>query len=258
MLRYIDATKPTWPYKESHKAYPEESWDLSLGYEGARTLARDGWKEGARNFTTNLASLPAINTDNEWRHDVAGYRVDVPRFCAGLPNHMVSQKRNKGATPIVTIVVATCGNCNQRAQYMSNYGIAVARYVDELEQSGTSVELLTAFTTNIKGDLTCEMVTIKEAGDILDYGTISFAVGHPAFFRRLGFALRERLPKGIKTSAGYGNTRTVTADDIANLGRPAFRLNGMPNSNGIAKTVQSALAHIAREIAEQSQDELAA
>jgi hypothetical protein len=153
---------------------------------------------------------------------------------------------DNGATPIVTLALSTAINCSGNAECMANYGTAVARYVDELEASGKSVELVAGLCTTLNGHKIAFTWTVKRADDIMDLANVAFSVAHPAMLRRLGFALIERIPAEYGSAPGYGQARTLITDDLPDEFAAAHILTGMKQANTIAQTVPDALAAIAK------------
>jgi hypothetical protein len=249
LQRYIDDTVRVWPYQESVTTKPEMSWDLNTDYSKSLLLARDGWQDGAQDFATGLDHLAPLYPTPEWTNDVAGYFPDVARFCAGMPDCMVTPYMpDNGQQPVVTLAISTAINSSGNAECMANYGTALARYVDELEASGTRVELVAGLCTTMNSHTIAFTWTVKRADDIMDLANVAFSIAHPAMLRRLGFALIERIPAEYGNSSGYGKARTLTASDLPDVFRDAAILTGMKQANSIARTVPDALAAIAKEI----------
>lgn len=243
LQRYIDATPRLWSYRESVNASPSARWDLHTNYEGALKLARDGWQEGARRLASGLASLPAIQTMPETAYAMAGYLPEVGRYCAGMPDNMITWNEDQGAKPVITLGVAISANCGTDANAMSNYGLAIARYTDELEARGYRVEISAAMVCHIDGTRVVHSWTVKEAGDAMNLADVAFSIGHPAAFRRLCFALIERTP--VRECGSYGYPKDLEPGDLPN---PAIILNGMRSVNDHSRTYEGALAHVGKII----------
>lgn len=247
--RYIENTPRTWNLRDSEdEGQRSQSWDLNAGYRGALKLARDGWREGAKSLHNGLVHLPAIDTVQDWHFDVAGQIPDVGRYCAGMPDNMIhyTDDPDNGSHPIITLCVPVNATANVKAQNMSNFGLAVARYVDELEAAGKRVELLACIVSLVSRVRVAHIWTVKRANEHMDLESVAFSLGHPAAFRRLGFALRERSP--VPTDPSYGYSKDMCLDDVIDPTPGAIILNGMKDANNVADTQERALAHVRAQL----------
>lgn len=249
VAHYIAATPRRWR-SESSKGrtgeYGKYAWTLGASYDDALKLARDGWQEGAKRMATGLVRLPAIDSVPDYVFDVAGYLPDVGRYCAGMPDNMLRYPDEEmGSKPVLTLAVNVCANWTTNADYMANFGLAVARYVDELEASGYRVELL-AGTVTTDGTRVVNVWTVKRAADAMNLASVAFSIGHPAAFRRLGFALLER--SAVPQMPGYGVAVDLKLSDIIDATAGCIVLNGMKDANSIARTPEDALAFIGKQI----------
>lgn len=247
LQRWIEDTPRTWSTRSSVRDTPSKSWDLKAGYEGALEYARDGWQQGAATIAQGLARLPAIDNEPDWRYDVAGYLPDVGRFCAGMPDNMVHFNSDDfGAKPIITLAVPVNALGMVSGEHMSNFGLAIARYVDELEAGGYRVEVHGVICSQLRSDRVCHSWIVKEAHHAMNLASVAFSLGHPAMFRRLGFALRERTP--VATVPGYGQSIDVRLSDLIDPTPGTIILNGMKDAASIARTPANALEHVRKQI----------
>lgn len=241
-IQWVDSTPRTWPYKSSQADGRQYSWDLNAGYEGALKLARDGWQEGAQSMANALVRLPAIDTVPELSHAVAGFLPDVGRYCTGMPDCMWNLDEQQGSKPVLSLAVEVSANCNIDAQAMSNYGLAIARYVDEMESAGMRVEVIAAICANENGERLVYSWTVKDAGDAMNLADMAFSIGHPACFRRIGFAMIER--SDAKPCSSYGYAEAIKASDFD---VPVICLRGIASANSHSRTPESALENL-REV----------
>lgn len=252
--QFVRNTPRIWSVDHSKANTASRSWDLCAGFDGAVNMAINGWLEGAERVQDALKEFPPKTPAPDTRTDVYGFRPHVPRFCAGAPDSMVrhSPKADNGNGPVLTLIVPVNASCNTDAVYMANFGIAVAQYVNQLEMSGTRVELMACICNNWTYMNPASLRhsfswTIKNADQPLDLAVIAFAIGHPAMWRRLGFAVMERTP--IKESSCYAYSQIpATLADIINAPVGAVILNGMQEAARYAATPAKALAHITKEI----------
>jgi hypothetical protein len=154
---------------------------------------------------------------------------------------MWNLNEQEGGKPVITLAVQINARSDVSAQCMSNYGLAIARYVDEMEAAGYSVEVIAAMCTTIKGDRLVQGWTVKNAGEPMNLPDMAFSIGHPAAFRRLGFALRERSE--ARPCSSYGQPGTLAATDFD---FPVIALTGMPSADSHSRTPESALENLKR------------
>jgi len=245
---YINAMPRTWDCRDSETATPETAWDLKAGYAGAVDMARFGWIEGAQKTQAALKRLRPYTPKPRLRNDVYGFRPNVPRYCAGAPDCMVRNAPNgrEGSGRALTLAIPVNALASVSAVHMANFGTAVARYINQLEAENVRVEVIGMIVSNVRGQRVAHSWTLKRASQPLDLAVLSFSIGHPAMFRRLGFALRER--SHAPCDPGYGSTVPATAGDLINAPAGVVVLNGMAQASTVAKTPEDALAYISKAI----------
>jgi hypothetical protein len=252
VVDYINATPRNWSIKSSEAGDRDYSWDLSAGYQGACKLASLGWQQGARNLATGLERLRPQATAHYKRYAVSGQRLSVVRYVTGNPRCMVKKATDQNAKPAIRLAVNVCANAGTTAENMSNYGLAIASYVEQLEQAGYKVEVLAVIPDKLDAQRIKRAVyswTVKGLYDRMNFSDMAFSIGHPACFRRLGFALIERTPS--ETVYGYGAASDIKPTDLPDGNY--IILNGMPQSNQHSTTPEKALSHIAKVISEAMQ-----
>ena len=242
--RWVDETPATWTYNSSKSARASQSWDLNCGYDGAVQLAKQGWREGAERASASLNAMVPVAYTRATVNDFYGMRPNVPRHCAGAPNAMIRRRREAthANRPVVSLVVPICANAGTEAEPMSNFGIGVARLIHTLEHAGTRCEVAATVALNVSGWRLCFAFRVKYADQPLDLSVLSYAIGHPAMFRRLCFALIERCP--AKQDWGYGRQADTKPSDVLGLAKSAIILNGIDNANTVAVTPDAAVQYI--------------
>jgi hypothetical protein len=239
-VAWIDATPATWTgQKESKTARASTDWDLRLGYEGALKLAREGWADGATRMANAIATLPALESVSRVGYSVAGGSPSIGRYCSGNPLHMRTRKREHGHKPAITLAVNVVANQSGRAECMSNYGLAIARYTDQLELAGYPVEVVAVCMSQQSGRRVAHSWTVKEQGHAMNLADMAYSIGHPGCFRRLGFAAFERSP--VPECWGYGCAVQIESGDLPSQYRDAILLNGIGSANYHSATPDSAL-----------------
>lgn len=257
MSEWIDRTPKTWTNADSsHAEGCDYRWDLNAGYDGACELARLGWIEGAERAQEALKAFAPQTPKPDTRTDVYGFRPHVPRFCAGAPDSMIRHTNvaENGSGRVLSLIVPINASAATDARYMANFGVGVAQYVNQLETDGTRVEVIGCFVNSWDRPserserdwrVTFSWV-IKNADQPLDLAVMAFSVGHPAMFRRIGFALLERCAAPYHYAYAY--SANAKAEDIINAPPGAVVLNGMKDANTCAKTPEKALEFIRAQI----------
>jgi hypothetical protein len=261
LAQFVANTPRVWSVNSSEDNAPSHSWDLSAGFDGAVAMARDGWIEGAQAVQEALKAFTPKTPAPDTKVDFYGFRPHVPRFCAGAPDSMIRHAKPPpmGQGRVLTLVVPVNAQCSTAAVHMRNFGIAVAQYVNQLETEGTRVELIGCICNNWEYMQTRSLRhsfawTIKNADQPLDLAVVAFAIGHPAMWRRLGFAVMERTP--IKESRVYGYSQIpATADDIINAPPGTVILNGMQKAYEFARTPEAALTYVTKQIDKAIQEQ---
>lgn len=245
---YINNTRRTWHTESSRAHPPGPDWDLSAGYDAAVEMARFGWLEGAEKAQEALKVFSPNTPQPDTKTDVYGYRPHVPRFCAGAPDNMIrhAPKPSMGCGKVLTLIVPVNCLAQVTAQAMANFGTAVAQYVNQLETDGTRVELIGCIVSEVSGWRVSHSWTVKYADQPLDLAVVAFTIGHPAMFRRLGFALRERCAAPVDYSMGFSEKPKL--DDVINAPPGAIILDGMREADKHAPTPKKALAYVSAQI----------
>jgi hypothetical protein len=247
MGAWIERTPRQWTCKDSVTAFPAQAWDLGAGYDSAVSMAKGGWLEGASRAQEALKTLKALTPEPRNRIDFAGYRPHVQRAIAGDMKSMVRKvkvRADNGRGRVLTLIVPVNATAWVGAEAMANFGVAVAQYINQLERDNVRVEVIAAMTSKVSGWRVSACVRIKHASQPLDLAVMAFAIGHPAMFRRLGFAIRERCAAPMDT--GYGRTVATREDDVINAPQGAIVLNGMADADEHARTPADGVAYVTR------------
>lgn len=252
VVKYIRDTPATWQgHESSRKPSTDYSWDLGCNYQGALKLADLGWADGARNMAVGLERLRPNATATYRKYSVAGTRPSIGRYLSGNPRYMYSNKRNEASKPAVRIAVNICANAGARAEYMANYGLAIASYAEQLEKAGYPVEILAVLPDDLHTTKVQRAVyswTVKDINARMNFSDVAFSIGHPACFRRLGFALLERTP--CRYVSGHGSCTDIKVSDLP-AGKGIYvPLDGINGVNRHSTTPEAALEHVAKVISE--------
>lgn len=250
-VRFIETTARLWTSAWSESNTATAKWDLGVGFEGAKRLARDGWREGAAEALKLIGSIPPYTGKTVDKFDVAGERVDIGRYLAGEPAHMRSKRREIRKRPIIHIVVSMAVSVSVNASDYMRYGAALASVIDNLETRGKRVHLdiVMGLTTELASSYKKSIRhisgwTIKRAEEPMDIESLIFSLSHPAANRRLGYALSERSPKDYERR--YWGYPVHDPRDAARIGAPdAFFISGLPPTNsGMPEVVKFATEQV--------------
>jgi hypothetical protein len=235
--RWLQSTPKVWGASSSTSMGREQAWDLGADWSGALEMSHKGWGKGAelvRSIASRILAKPSSERAPKWGYDVAGDIPDVGRFMAGRPDNMRRRKKTFGQSPIITICVNQSVSGGTTAEAFRNYGAALLATIDQIEASGRRVELWSGFAAllgNKRDKLGSALTRIKAADEPVDLGALAFGVAHPAFFRRLGFAILERTPADHETW-GYGSCGNWTgADDLIEGPENALMIDGLGHGN---------------------------
>lgn len=176
-----------------------EFWDLGVGFDGARDLLAHGWPAGVEKMRQlqKVAPPQAFDAVQRWRLDYAGSRPCVPAYLGGDMRAM--WRRGEETSPRQLLRLGFIVNAGGRVDAADLLGRAIAycELIQQLEQTGVDVEVY-AVGCNIidayqkQPDAVAATYTlIKPAGQHVQPDIFLGTIGHPAFFRRVIFKLRE-------------------------------------------------------------------
>ena len=193
-------------YQNSKKTGEERDEWAGCSFDEAVAYTTDGWDDG-RNRLSNLTETGIQRLDRapirEVLHDVAGFSPNVPMFCAGMPDCMMTYEEVTKPS-VLRLVVDASRHWRVEPKQVMNYGAALLAYIEMIEAEGIRCELWAAHTTDGNGKyMTCRTL-VKESDQPFDYGALAFALGHTAFQRRLHFRVKEQF---AELWAGCGKTK---------------------------------------------------
>lgn len=250
---YLVNAPRTWKNTDSTGPSYGNNWDLGVNYQDAVRMAREGWIEGASRVQDALKAFAPATPAPDTKTDIYGFRPHVPRFCAGAPDSMIRHcdAPIMGSGRVLTLVVPVTIQAFVQADCAANFGVAVAQYVNQLETAGTRVELIGCLASDWsyrdpKSFQVSHTWVVKRADQPIDLAVVAFSVGHPAMFRRLGFALNERSAAPNSTCHMY--PRDACLSDLINPAPGTIILNGMRDANDHAPTAAKGLEYVTKQI----------
>lgn len=178
-----------------------DGWAGTETFEKACDLAVNGWPDGASELWRRADASTRMRKQKpipERVLDVAGQYPIVPMYCAGMPDHMISQGMDNAVPkPMIKIVWNANIDADLPRETLWNYGAAISACVLGLESKGfrTRLAVLTSvFSSCPFSDYYHHWTktTIKSPGDIVDMSKIAFAACNPGFMRRIAMATMEQ------------------------------------------------------------------
>lgn len=217
-------------------------------FQQAVNFATMGWADG-RDKLINLTQsgieyLKQDTIPTEFR-DVAGFRPDVPAYCAGDPANMV--QKDETVKPAVLRIFVDMGiHCDVKPKQVLNYGSALLAWVELIESEGIRCEIWSIMGTTGNSKDYSARILIKESDQVFDYGALAFALSHPAMNRRLNWRVKEQFAElwsgHGKTKSGwgigYGYPSDVTLYDFE---EDYILMESIRDTHKQCNTVQSAL-----------------
>lgn len=224
-------------------AEQDREWSGADSFESALSLASHGWKESKQlfNYTNKFTQ-----TDFYTNYDVSGSMVDVDRFVSGEPENMIDFV--SGVKPKQVIDVKICGGFSAGVDksIVFKRGELLLGMIDALESNGHQVDLSIIIPCFARGrskryDMFTQVI-LKNAGYSLNRDIVAFAVCHPAFFRRIVFAVWESDKAIMKhylsrTRGGYGRM-IETYNEASDIFIPAIR-HGQTEKDCLIQTEQA-------------------
>lgn len=191
-------------------------------FTGAVDAVRAGWQPVFDNMPEDVNfTLDAVRGDApEYRYDVTGDVLNVPRAIAGRPDPFMSEVNAEGPARIVKIGIVFSINADTSPEKIIRRGGLIAAIIERLEGQGIETELVMLAGTRGRRDYKQLIeVTLKRAGQPLDLELMLTAVGMPDMERRLLFRQVEgsKFSRRLGAYDGYGSAifaRDFDTDDF--------------------------------------------
>lgn len=181
---YVREIPASYRYRFLQAWEGRESWTKTADMDEALSLADNGWAYGAELAEQVREMLVGQNVVSRQRKmSVAGGRVNVGAMLSGNPKHMVRRPKMP-SNKRITIFVETLMSAAIKSTDAIKRAAVIAAVIDILEENGYSCEIVATIT----GGNYQMAIALKQAGDKFNINDIVFALGHPAFTRRLSFA----------------------------------------------------------------------
>jgi hypothetical protein len=231
-------------------------------FTGVRTfadavkMAERGWPEGRAKLMTAMAaaqSTPSFTPSIVM--DVAGAYPIAALAAAGDPCSMVDLAPVEDRVrPIVRLLIQRAGSSAYSTDEFMSYGAAIMSYIEGLEGAGFRCEITVCFASDLQSDGDqCTTVLVKRAEEPIELDRMAFVMVHPAFFRRICFAVYEAIEglSHVLNKHGYGYSRNPRAKEAERGQCIIPGINSIKPGNSALKSPAACLAHIGPVIEEQ-------
>lgn len=218
VARYIDYTPRTKIFRDTKSNSSDRAekqggtWFGTTCLTEALYLLKYGWDEKTKEMQ-EILDKPSISQQQfvkSFYNDVLGFQALVPNYLMGLPKSMVNSRMRPVKSKIIDLCATNNYSCKYSAKEIFENAIRQVLVVNSLESKGYRVNLSVAnFSRSFNGEITNIISTrIKRSDERLNLSKLSFALIHPSMFRRIYFALFERLDvfasKYYTSDYGYG------------------------------------------------------
>lgn len=209
-VNYIDTTERTLFYQRYHKS-DDTNYYFRGTYtmEEARELLFHGWEDGAKQLKNKLDAKINVNNNgyrNKTFYDIAGFQCSVPRYLQGIPTNMVNNKRVVQKQKVVNITKDFGYSASVSKETMMRESVKFLQAVDKLEKQGMRCNVFVSVVTSgrkTKGYIDIR-IKVKDSSQRMNLKQLAFPLAHPSMFRRITFALIERLEDCKYFGMGYG------------------------------------------------------
>lgn len=167
------------------------NWTGTADMQEALELATKGWPEGVKLVEMIIERLTGQNAiERRQKYNVAGGSVNVGRMLSGNPEHMIGRPKQPGSK-IITFFSEGFMSASVTVLDAIIRAAIIAAIVDILETNKFQCEIVSITTAHDTRNRPLFQIatTLKQAGEPLSISDVVFGLGHPSFFRRLGFAV---------------------------------------------------------------------
>jgi hypothetical protein len=174
----------------------------------------------------------------QFYNGTVGTRLDVGLFTAGDPNCFYSfyEEEGRRAERFVRVIVDNAFSSNVNADDIVTRGGAIIALCDALALSGYSTEVWVTVAVSGRDGSLYTLVPVQVAGQPWDTRSAIFPLAHPAFLRRLHFALVEGggtdIVKRFGDPVSYGSPKGICKGDTVDtlVGGADILLSGQSGS----------------------------
>lgn len=206
--------------RESRGNDARQDWDFGLGYDKSERVLVDGWVDGAERahkdaerLALSLPQAPRVG----FEPGPVGAFANVPAYLANQPDSMwmPTEVQAQGAK-LIDIYMPGVFAWFVPAEAIFRRGVATAAVIDALEEHNYRCRVYVYVTNPDTG--TNHLYLAKDHQEPLFLEDLMFMTAHPAFLRRIHFAVQERHTNKDEVGStwhGYGSaTYTLKPDDL--------------------------------------------
>lgn len=217
VVNYIKKTERTSFYQKYHCS--DDSDYIFRGtksFKDAEDLLLHGWDEGAKKLNKSIKTVKmAEGYRMKSVYDVAGFQCSVSRYLQGVPTNMINSKRIIQKNKVVNITKDFGYAGSVGADTMLQEGKKALDMVNKIESMGTRCNLYVSFVSRTGYGFVDVRIKIKDSSQRLNVKQTAFPLAHPSMFRRITFALIERLEECKDFGQGYG--KCTDWEDVKHL-----------------------------------------
>lgn len=186
--------------------------------EEAIDLCKNGWREGRDKVLSAMSSLSIEDSLSNlgqvinYHHDTSGDEPDVGLYLSGDPENMINYRVDDSMSGRnVKLLVNVSQHAYVDPTAITRRGIAIVAATETASAAGYGVQL-EAVEHTVSSSYSSVMsieyrIPLAEAGSYLNIDTLTFAIVHPSFLRRLIFALNESESSEIRDRMGFWEGR---------------------------------------------------
>lgn len=238
VVNFITKTDRTEKYEYYHN-----SDDGNFNFRGTKSmqealdLLKHGWDEGTKQINSVLNSKIALNNGykNKTIYDVAGYQCSVPRYLQGIPTNMINSKHVVQKQKVVNVIKDFGYAGITTKETMIKESIKVLKAIDKIESQGTRCNVYVSFVSSVGCEIPSKYVDvrikIKDSSQRMNIKQMAFPLAHPSMFRRICFALIERLEETKYFGTGYG--RCTYYEDVKHIYKKEYYIPRIINEDEI-------------------------
>lgn len=211
VVNYIDTTERTLFYQKYHASDNNNyGFTGTHSMEEAMELLFHGWEDGAKQLKSKLDAKVNVNNNgyrNKAFYDIAGFQCSVPRYLQGIPTNMINNKRVVQKQKVVNITKDFGYSGATSTETMMRESVKFLQAVDKLEKQGVRCNVfVSAVTMSRKSNGYIDIrVKVKDSSQRMNLKQLAFPLAHPSMFRRIVFALIERLEDCKDFGRVYGH-----------------------------------------------------
>jgi len=225
MVNYIKTTDPfedKWKMMSVCENADRTRFTGVSSLDEALNLCLNGYKENFGELLFEIEALrnllPMVTNKRRTQSSVYGFRPNINKLMTGNPNSMyklVRKEENNFADLYFNV------SCSWTTSHdaIRNKGIITIALIKFLEQLNIRVNLNFFELTKEFNEYIYINVILKSPGQLLDTSICNFPICHPAFLRRICFAIAERVEiRDPYDWYGYGTI--CDSDDVVETMNP--------------------------------------